>query len=640
MPKPTKRTRASAKKPAKTRASTNATLPSVAYEVSDRVERQARLRPYRREPGAPLTRPLRIYSIDPSVSDRLGGIATVNVPYEKLEPGPVGSLFKVDSAGAPPPLAADALDLDDPHLLLSAGVSPSPANGRFAAQMTYAVCSLTYGVFRRALGRDIAWSTPEVPGEPLRLLVKPFGVRRANAGFNRDTGDLSFGYFVAGRKRAGFTLRGGIICTALSHDIIVHETTHALLDGLRSSFLDPTNVDVPAFHEGFSDLVALFLHFTYPELVERAIHDSQGTLTRLSILTDVAREFGYARSKGDQATPLRSGIDVEGIAAFDSDALPFGKQKPSVYNPNLEPHRLGSVLVSAVFEAFTTIVRRKTERYFRIANVAPGSLGATPLSDALTKAIAQEACDVAGRFLDICIRAIDYCPPADMEFGEYLRALITADGDVDPVDKHGFREALMRSFRRRDIFPDHVRFMTEDAVRWERADPVLRVPGLAFKDLRFDGDPGRPADATELLRQANALGTFVTDPKYADRFHLVSPNKKPANIVQASPPRIESVRVARRASPDGRILFDLVAEVTQTCTAQHKGVMFDMNGGCTILLDPDGVVRYAIYKRFSSEARRARQHAAIRGPLAPLWKKSGSRYRLRDNVLRRIHAMA
>ena len=32
----------------------------------------------------------------------------------------------------------------------------------------------------------------------------------------------------------------------------------------------PTNVDVPAFHEGFADLVALFLHFSYADVVERA----------------------------------------------------------------------------------------------------------------------------------------------------------------------------------------------------------------------------------------------------------------------------------------------------------------------------------------------------------------------------------
>ena len=52
-------------------------------------------------PRAPLVRPLRIYTLDPSVSDRMGGVATVNVPYEKLEPGPIGSLFAVNSMGAP-----------------------------------------------------------------------------------------------------------------------------------------------------------------------------------------------------------------------------------------------------------------------------------------------------------------------------------------------------------------------------------------------------------------------------------------------------------------------------------------------------------------------------------------------------------
>ena len=102
--------------------------------------------------------------------------------------------------------------------------------------------------------------------------------RARNAGYSREAGDLSFGYFRAGEQAAGFTLKGGLISTALSHDIVAHETTHALLDGLRSSFLDPTNVDVPAFHEGFSDLVALFLHFTYADVVEQAIRESGGTI--------------------------------------------------------------------------------------------------------------------------------------------------------------------------------------------------------------------------------------------------------------------------------------------------------------------------------------------------------------------------
>src|SRR5436190_23357224 len=47
-----------------------------AYEISDRVPRQALVRPYQRDPHAPLVRPLRIYTLDPSVSDRVGGVAT------------------------------------------------------------------------------------------------------------------------------------------------------------------------------------------------------------------------------------------------------------------------------------------------------------------------------------------------------------------------------------------------------------------------------------------------------------------------------------------------------------------------------------------------------------------------------------
>ena len=611
-----------------------------AYEVSSRVPRQAQIRPYQRDPRAPVTRPLRIYTLDPSVSDRLGGVATVPVPYEPLLAGPIGSIFKVSWEGAPSPIEANALDLDDPYLLLSCGLSPSPATGRFHLQMVYAVCSITYAAFSRALGRDIAWATPSTRGEPLRLTVRPFGFRGANAGYSREAGDLSFGYFTARGKRAGFTLKNGIICTALSHDVVVHETTHALLDGLRSEFMNPTNVDVPAFHEGFSDLIALFLHFTYPDVVERAIRESHGSFSRGSLLTDLAREFGYARSRFGRAEALRSGVDINGVAAFDSDVLPSKQNAPKSYDPKLEPHALGSVLVSAVFEAFTTIVKRKTERYYSIAGLDPQSPTIAPLGDALVKALAEEASYVAGQFLNICIRAIDYCPPADMEFGEYLRAMITADGDLEKSDKWGFREALMRSFRRRGIFPDHVRFMTEDAVRWQPPRDELRIPELAFSNLSFDGEPGRPASVRELNRQANALGTFVTDRANARAFRLVAPGERlPKGIVQAPPPMVESVRVTRRAAPDGRVLFDLVAEVTQTCTVSFKGELFDMNGGCTVVIDPQGKIRYVIYKKFTSVDRRARQHAAMRGPLKAFWKKTNNRYTMLPDVLKRVHSL-
>jgi hypothetical protein len=610
----------------------------IPYQLSDRVTQQLRPARAKRDPSAPAYRPLRIYTLDPSVSDRLGGVATVQVPYEKLEKGPIGSLFHIKFDGAPKELLAEALDLDTPHLLMSSGLSPTPANGCFHLQMIYAVCSLTYAAFKRALGREITWATSAAEDGSHRLVVRAF-VPGANAGYSREAGDLSFGFFKAGKGAAGFTVQGGLICTALSHDIIAHETTHALLDGLRSSFMEPSNVDVPAFHEGFSDLVALFLHFTYADVVERAIRESRGTLTRGSLLTDIAREFGYARAKHGKADALRSGVDVAGIAGFDSDVIPSKENAPAPYDPDLESHTLGSVLVSAVFEAFVTIVRRKSARLFQIAGLDPNVIGQAALSDTLVKAIAQEASDVANQFLNICIRAIDYCPPADLEFGEYLRAIITADGDMERSDKWGFREALMRSFRRRRIVPDHVSFMTEDAMRWYAPKRGLNIRDLAFRRLRFDGEPGQPASVTELKRQANALGRFVTDPKNADCFHMVAPaGRLPKGVVQASPAIVQSVRVTRRAAPDGRVMFDLVGEVTQTCTINLGGELFEMNGGCTVIVDPEGDVRYSIYKKFDSRTRRERQHAAIKGPLRSFWMKEGRRWKLRPEMLKRLHA--
>jgi len=566
-------------------------------------------------------------------------MATVGVPYEDLEPGPIGSLFEIDPTGAPASLDAPPLDLDDPYLLMSGGLTPSPANGQFALQMVYAVCSLTYAAFRRALGRDISWASERVDGKArARLIVRPFGMRQRNAGYTREAGDLSFGYFRAGSKPAGFVVSNGLIFTALSHDVVAHETTHALLDALRSSFAVPTNPDVPAFHEGFSDLVALFLHFSYPGVVEQAIRESRGVIAQGSLLADIAREFGYARSTPGRAAVLRSAIDVAGLAPFDSDAPPGAGEGPLCYDPELEAHQLGSVLVSAVFEAFITVVRRKGERLFGIAGLDPRATGQARLSDELVRALAQEACDVAGRFLDICIRAIDYCPPVDIEMGEYLRALVTADAELVPDDKWGYREALMRSFRRRRIFPDHVQFMTEDAVRWQAPAKELYVPGLTFKDLRFDGDPGHPAGAAELRRQATALGTFITSGDHARYCRIIVPGQHlPKGMTYASPPLIESIRCARRTSPDGTVLFDLVAEVTQSCTVTRGGELVELPAGCTIVIDPHGRVRFIVSKRADSHDRATRQHAAMKGPLRRFWTRRGRKYLLRPDALRRLH---
>ena len=175
----------------------------------------------------------------------------------------------------------EPVNLDDPSLLAQNGLPPSEGTPQFHQQMVYAVASLTINNFERALGRRSLWRHgPPPPGEPQgrfglrpRLRVYPHALREPNAYYSPDKMALLFGYFRASRDQAAQHVPGGMVFTCLSHDIIVHETTHALIDGLREKFTTSTNPDVSAFHEAFADIIALFQHFTFTEILRQRFRD-------------------------------------------------------------------------------------------------------------------------------------------------------------------------------------------------------------------------------------------------------------------------------------------------------------------------------------------------------------------------------
>ena len=62
----------------------------------------------------------------------------------------------------------------------------------------------------------------------------------------------------------------------------------------------------------------------------------------------------------------------------------------------------------------------------------------------------MEACKAAGSIMQMCVRGLDYMPPVAPTFGEYLRAIITADTDLYPDDPYKYRVAIAEAFRRRE----------------------------------------------------------------------------------------------------------------------------------------------------------------------------------------------
>ena len=81
----------------------------------------------------------------------------------------------------------------------------------------------------------------------------------------------------------------------------------------------------------------------------------------------------------------------------------------------------------------------------------------------LANRLASEASKTAEHVLNMCIRALDYCPPVNLEFGDYLRAIITADRDLVRDDSRGYRVAFIDAFRERGIVPYDIRRLAETA---------------------------------------------------------------------------------------------------------------------------------------------------------------------------------
>ncbi len=563
-------------------------------------------RTYERKPGEPLSRRLRIFTRDPAESLLEGAVNTVNVPYEPLETGPRGRTFEVGSRDFTANVSYRRVDLDDPHVLLTDGRDPSPSDPCFQQQMVYAVASLVYETFRRALGRDPQWGFRR-QDDAGRLRLYPHASQMQNAFYDSVEGAIYFGYYEASDAPRGRNLPSGVVFTSLSHDIIVHEMTHALLDGLRPRFNQPSGSDVAAFHEGFADMMAIFHHFSHRVVVEKALQKRRGRLTS-EILVDLARQFGQTTRAGRSHTALRSAIDDD-VAG-----------EPRRYRPGLAAHDAGSVMTSAIFEAFQTVYRRKVRRLLELARLPGVKPEDQQLSPMLVDLLAEQACKIAGHFRSICIRAVDYCPPVDLHLGEYLRAMITADYDLVPSDPWGYREALVDSFRRRHIDPPGVRNLSEQELLWRRPEhEVGPIEGLAFADLQFDGDPGRPMSAEELTRRAKILGRFVTQPQHLALFGLAPPSEADG----LDHPCVESIRTNRRVSPDGDVGFDLVAEVTQKrlIAAGDERLLFF--GGSTVILGPRGRVRYAIIKRVDNRARIEDQVAFVTSDRGrELWETS------------------
>jgi hypothetical protein len=260
-----------------------------------------------------------------------------------------------------------------------------------------------------------------------------------------------------------------------------------------------------------------------------------------------------------------------------------------------EPHALGAVLVSAVFAAFDTIYRRRSADLIRLATNGTGVLPDGEISHDLAGRLADEAAKVADQVLNICIRALDYCPPVDPDFGDYLRAIITADYDLVPLDTRGYRVAFISAFRDRGIFPYGVAHLAEDSLVWEK--PVISgVPFTSLKeqiadlDLDWSLNSDRRSAYDTSRKNAKKVRDWLVEPEQRAVLEVLGfePARREAPPLagmngEMRPIEVHSVRPSRRTTPDGHSRAMLIVEITQTFRAAPDQTRY--RGGCTVLVD-------------------------------------------------------
>ncbi len=227
--------------------------------------------------------------------------------------------------------------------------------------------------------------------------------------------------------------------------------------------------------------------------------------------------------------------------------------------------------------------------------------------------VANEASKTAQSILTMCIRAFDYLPPVDITFGDYLRALVTADYELVPADEVGQRAAMIEAFRLRGVYPERVASLAEESLIWEDAGDVPVIPvetlemlrELTFAATSFSRSSAQSRTSTPIQQRSSTTeeGEEISvSEEMARQLHQYAvDNAETLLLDPAKSVQVHGFHPAFRVAPNGQLLIELIAEFTQQdadTKSTFGGIPF--RGGTTVVAAADGRVRYVIAKPLRS----------------------------------------
>jgi hypothetical protein len=530
------------------------------------MQKSARPKPAELTPIVQPSCTYRVIALDPSVRGADGAVLTalIEIPNEALSPGPRGYRVQVIDYDASNRILYKPAPYQASDLLK---VVSNPEKDRaFQARNAYAIVMRVLARFERALGRRVRWS---FPGH--QLTIAPHAFQDLNAFYSKEDRAIFFGYYPG---------ESGIVFTCLSHEVVAHETTHALVDGLRDGYLRPSSPDQAAFHEGFADIVALFSVLSLREVVSAGLDlgtSANKGLVKASVLTETALKQGVLLGLAQQVGEAMYG--THGVALRRSIELPVSA-KLAASEEFTECHRRGELLVAAVLGAFLKVWKRRIDLYGKLQQGMVSRIG-----------VVDAAVETAEHLLTMAIRALDYCPPTDLLFSDFLSAMLTADYEMQPDDsRYEYRKALLGGFA---------------ALGFQPASQEAAEPGLW-------GGPG----VKQLLYSRTHFESMQHDKD--EIFRFLWENRAALMVDEDAYTRVVDVMPCYRVGSDGFLLHETVAVYSQQVRMQARdlkkfgltmpdGMPADLDltifGGGALILDESGRLKYHVRNRIRSAER-------------------------------------
>lgn len=501
--------------------------------------------------------PMTVFAQDPTVPL----LARIPVPAQRLQAGPRGYRFHVVDLdiGRRTAAAATVLhDRDHPWAFSDRWANADPAtlasDVDFRAQNVFAVAAHTLALFERHLGRPIGWQS----GRPQLFLV-PQARPEANAFYSREHNAVFFGW-VPGDDQ------GAEVHTALSYDIVAHEVTHAILDGLRPRYLTSGLADEIAFHEALADLVALLSVFTLPTVAQSLLlsdpdlaretkagvrlvfRGDPAECLKRSPLVRLAEQMGAREplstdpERQDSAQALRASVLLTPDPGWVRDPA---------YD---RPHRRAEILVAAFMQSLVQMWAGRLTAFDAAGGMDP-------------ERVAEEGVRAAQHLLGMLLRSLDYLPPIELEFADVIDSVLTADRRLAPGDEHHYRDTLLAAFDAFGITPPPHHIVDDDTILTDSDAAVLEQLTAVFP-------PDLDAIPTSRLRYEHLnLGALSNSPE--EVFQFIWNNAARLAIDVRVETCVERVITSTRVGPDGLVVTEIMADYVQSM----RGPVADLPDG-------------------------------------------------------------